>query len=305
MLVNSKKILVRAQAGKYAVPAFNVASIEMMKAVAGAALKLKSPMIIQTSPGAIKYFGADYFVIAAKHLAKQYPRIPIVLHLDHGTNFELCKRCIYLGYTSVMIDGSHLPYQENIKLTKKVVEYARKFNVSVEAELGVLAGEEEVISSEKNIYTDPDQAFDFIKKTGVDSLAIAIGTSHGVCKFKGDPKLDFNRLELINKKARIPLVLHGSSIIEKSAVAQAKKLGLKIKAARGVPLSAIKKAIKLGVAKINFDSDLQLAGYNALLGAIKKKKEEFKLYKLFSPIGPAIQKTAEKRIRLLGSHNKT
>ena len=304
MLVNSKKILKLARALKYAVPAFNVANAEMMQAVARAAMKTRSPIIMQTTPGAIKYYGAAFFVASAKIIASRHKDIVFALHLDHGDSFETCKSCIDEGYKSVMIDGSHLPYKENMKLTKKVVNYAKKHGVSVEAELGILGGVEERVKGNGGILTDAKQALDFVKKTGVDSLAVAIGTAHGLYKFKNKAKIDLKRLKEINKIVAIPLVLHGASLIKKSATKRAKKLGLKIKDAKGVPPTAIKKATRLGISKVNFDSDLQLAGFNALINEIENNRDEFKLYKLFSPIKQALQTEAVEKIKIVGSKGR-
>ena len=225
-LVNTKKMLEDAKKNKYAVGAFNVHNLETLKAVAKAAYEMRSPLILQTTPGTIKHAGEDYIAAMAKVASEKYD-IPIALHLDHGNSFDLVVKCIRAGYTSVMIDGSELSYEQNVELTKKVVEVAHAVGVTVEAELGSIVGVEDdmYVKEDKSAFTDPEMAADFVEKTGVDSLAIAIGTAHGM--YKGEVKLDFERLKEIASLVDIPLVLHGAS---------------------GVPDELVKKAIAIGMS---------------------------------------------------------
>ena len=258
-LQNSKQIFQKAIENKYAIGAFNFVNMEVLKAILETAESLKSPIIVQASTGAIKYAGVDTLVAMVKSIAKDLT-IPVCLNLDHGKTFEDCKTAIDAGFTNVMIDASSLPYEENIALTKKVVEYAHQKGVTVEAELGVLSGVEEDVSAEHNVYTDPDQAKDFVTKTGVDSLAIAIGTSHGTHKFKGDANLRLDILKQIQDKLPLtPLVLHGASSIPKNLVIEAEKYGAKLGNANGVPEDTLKQACMEHICKINVDSDLKIA----------------------------------------------
>ncbi len=262
-LVNTKKMLNKACNEGYAVGAFNVNNMEIIQSVVQAANELSSPLILQASMGARKYAGTTYLKKLVE-AAESESNIPIALHLDHGESFEACKECIDSGFTSVMIDGSSLEYSKNVEITRKVVKYAHKYNVSVEAELGSLSGiEDEVkITKENSFYTDPDQAADFVKKTNVDSLAIAIGTSHGAYKFKPNqtPKLRFDILEKIQKKIpSFPLVLHGASTILPEYINEINHYGGSIQNALGIPEEELKKAAKMSISKINIDSDLRLA----------------------------------------------
>lgn len=262
-LVNTETMLKKACKEGYAIGAFNVNNMEIIQAVVQAANELYSPLILQASMGARKYAGTTYLKKLVE-AAEVESNIPIALHLDHGESFEACKECIDSGFTSVMIDGSSLDYNQNTEITCKVVEYAHKYNVSVEAELGSLAGiEDEVnISNENSFYTDPDQATDFVKKTNVDSLAIAIGTSHGAYKFKPNqkPKLRFDILTKIQQKIpSFPLVLHGASTIPSEYVNIINQYGGNMPNALGIPERELKKAAKMSISKINIDSDLRLA----------------------------------------------
>ena len=262
-LVNTKKMLKKACIEGYAVGAFNVNNMEIIQAVVEAANELSSPLILQASIGARKYAGTTYLKKLVEAAVSE-SNIPIALHLDHGESFEACKECIDSGFTSVMIDGSSLEYNQNIELTCKVVEYAHKYNVSVEAELGSLSGiEDEIkVSNENSFYTDPDQATDFVKKTNVDSLAIAIGTSQGAYKFKPNqnPKLRFDILEKIQQNIpNFPLVLHGASSILPEYINEINQYGGNIKNALGIPENELKKAANMSISKINIDSDLRLA----------------------------------------------
>lgn len=267
-LVTTKEMFKKAYEGKYAVGAFNVNNMEIIQGIVEAAAETKSPLVLQVSAGARKYANPTYLKKLVE-AAVSDSDVDIALHLDHGESFEICKQCIDDGFTSVMIDGSALPYEENIALTKKVVEYAHERGVVVEAELGKLAGVEDDVnvSAEDATYTDPDQAVDFVKRTGCDSLAIAIGTSHGAYKFTGEPKLDYARLEKISTLLPdFPLVLHGASTVVKEFVDMCNEYGGDIPGAQGVPEDMLKKAATYGVCKINIDTDLRLA----MTGAIRK-----------------------------------
>jgi fructose-bisphosphate aldolase class II len=251
----------KAYAGQYAVGAFNVNNMEIIQGIVDAAKQECSPLILQVSAGARKY-AKHVYLVKLVEAALEDSGLPICLHLDHGDSFDICKSCVDGGFTSVMIDGSKYPYEENIALTKKVVEYAHAHGVVVEAELGKLAGVEDAVkvSAKDATYTDPDQAVEFVGRTGVDSLAIAIGTSHGAYKFKGDPSLDFERLEKISKLLPgYPLVLHGASTVLPEFVKECNEYGGKLLDAKGVPEDMLLRAGKLGVCKINIDTDLRLA----------------------------------------------
>ena len=262
-LVSTKEMFKKAYEGGYAIGAFNVNNMEIIQAIVEAANELKSPVILQVSSGARKYANPTYLTKLVEAAVLESD-IPIALHLDHGDTFELCKQCIDSGFTSVMIDGSHLPYEENIALTRKVVEYAHAHGVTVEGELGQLAGVEDDInvSDEDANYTNPDQVEDFVKRTGVDSLAIAIGTSHGAFKFKPgqDPKLRFDILEEIKERLpEFPIVLHGASSVSQEYVKIINDNGGQLADAIGIPEDMLRQAAKSAVCKINIDSDLRLA----------------------------------------------
>ncbi|MGL5440771.1 MAG: class II fructose-bisphosphate aldolase, partial [Filifactoraceae bacterium] len=260
-LVNSRDIMKKAYEGGYAIGAFNVNNMEIIQGIVAAAKSENSALILQVSAGARKYANPVYLRKLVE-AAVEETDLPIVLHLDHGDSFELCKQCIDDGFTSVMIDGSALPFEENIELAKKVVEYAHPRNVTVEAELGKLAGVEDDVnvSAEDATYTNPEQAVEFVQRTGVDSLAIAIGTSHGAYKFTGEPKLDFARLEKITKLLPdFPLVLHGASSVIPKYLEMCNSYGGAIPGAKGVPEEMLSQAAKFGVCKINVDTDLRMA----------------------------------------------
>ena len=260
-LQNSKEILHNALVGNYGVGAFNFVNIEMLKAILSSAEENKSPVIIQCSTGAIKYAGAKVLADIAKDYVKDMT-VPVCLNLDHGKTFEDCKNAIDAGFTNVMIDASSLPKEENIALTKRVVEYAHARNVTVEAEIGVLAGVEDEISAsdEDAKYTNPSEAYEFVNATNVDSLAIAIGTSHGPVKFKGEPHLRFDILEEVSKLLpNFPIVLHGASSIPQDMVKLAIQYGAKLDNAKGVPDKLLKKACSMAVCKVNTDSDLRIS----------------------------------------------
>lgn len=308
VLVTAKSILTKASKGNYAIGAFNVNDLEIMQAVLEACEEEKSPVIIQTTEGAIEYAGIEFLVSMVQTAAKKY-KIPIALHLDHGKDMKIIKKCIELGYTSVMIDASSYDFKKNVRLTKKVVELAHKKRVangvvSVEAEIGVLAGVEDKVSAEKSIYTNPDQAVDFVKATGVDTLAIAIGTSHGAYKFAGAAKLEYKILKEINKRLQIPLVLHGASSVYPELVAKINKYGGKIKGAHGSSDADLKKACRLGINKVNTDTDLRLAFTGAIREFLAGHKDAFDPRKLVGAAKEDIKEVIKRKIKVLGSKGK-
>ena len=260
-IVNSREMFKKAYEGGYAVGAFNVNNMEIIQGITEAAKEENAPLILQVSAGARKY-AKHVYLMKLIEAAEADTGLPIVVHLDHGADFDICKSCIDGGFTSVMIDGSHFPFEENMELTRKVVEYAHKYNVTVEGELGRLAGvEDEVkVSHEDSSYTDPAQVQEFVQNTGVDSLAIAIGTSHGAFKFKGEPKLRFDILEEVGKRLPgFPIVLHGASSVIPSYVEMINQYGGSMPGAQGVPEDMLRKAASMAVCKINIDSTLRLA----------------------------------------------
>lgn len=272
-LVNSKKMLDTASKNKYAVGAFNFTNMEQLQAITETAEKLNSPVILGVSTSAFKYMNPALLVGMVKGAVSKLKQ-PICLHLDHGKTYLDCKKAIDSGFTSVMIDASYLDYKENIALTKKVVAYAKPLNVTVEAELGKLAGVEDDVASEFSSYTKPEQALDFVNKTGVDSLAISIGTSHGAYKFEGEPTLRIDILKATKKLLpNTPIVLHGASSISKELITDFKKSGGKIKGAKGVNTELLITAIKNGIAKVNVDSDLRIAFSTGIRETLKNKKE--------------------------------
>lgn len=305
-LVTSKEMFQKAYEGKYAIGAFNVNNMEIIQGIVGAAQLEKSPVILQVSAGARKYANPIYLRKLVE-AAVEDTDLPIVLHLDHGENFEICKACVDDGFTSVMIDGSHLPFEENIALTKKVVDYAHGRGVVVEAELGRLAGIEDAVRVEEKdaAFTDPDQAVEFIERTGVDSLAIAIGTSHGAFKFKGEPRLNFEILEKITELLpNFPLVLHGASSVPQEFVELTNQYGGKVPGAQGVPEEMLRKAAKFGVCKINIDTDLRLAMTASIRKAFVESPEVFDPRKYLGLGREAIQNMVQHKIRdVLGSSN--
>lgn len=305
-LITSKEMFSKAYQGGYAIGAFNVNNMEIIQGIVDAAKEENSPLILQVSAGARKYANPIYLRKLVE-AAVEDSNLPIVLHLDHGDDFEICKACIDSGFTSVMIDGSKHPFQENIRLTKEVVEYAHARGVVVEAELGRLAGVEDAVkvSSKDATYTDPDQAVEFVEKTGVDSLAIAIGTSHGAYKFKGEPSLDFERLEIITNKLKgFPLVLHGASTVMPEFVAKCNEFGGQLPGAKGVPEDMLRKAATLGVCKINIDTDLRLAMTATIREYLVNHPEEFDPRKYLGPARTAIKDMVKHKIKnVLGSSN--
>jgi fructose-bisphosphate aldolase, class II len=314
-LVNSRDLFKNAVKGGYAIPAFNFNNLEQLQAIISACVETKSPVILQVSKGARKYANQtllQYLAKGAVEYAKELGcAIPIVLHLDHGDSFETCKSCIETGFSSVMIDGSHFSYEENVKLTKQVVDYAHQFDVTVEGELGVLAGIEDDVSSEHTSYTRPEEVEDFVKKTGVDSLAISIGTSHGAFKFKVKPgqlppPLRFDILEECEKRIPgFPIVLHGASSVPQEIVDEINKYGGKMENTVGISEEQLRKAAKSAVCKINIDSDGRLAMTAAIRKVFVEKPGEFDPRNY---LGPARDKLRElykhKVLSVLGSANK-
>ena len=323
-LVNTREMFKRAINGGYAIPAFNFNNMEQLQAIIKASSELKSPVILQVSKGARNYanqtlleYMAQGAVEYAKELGCAHPEI--ALHLDHGDSFELCKSCVDMGFSSVMIDGSALPYDENVALTKKVVEYAHQYDVTVEGELGVLAGVEDEVASEVSHYTKPEEVIDFTSKTGVDSLAISIGTSHGAYKFKPEqctrdpktgrlvpPPLAFDVLDAVMEKLPgFPIVLHGSSSVPQEEVETINKFGGALKAAIGIPEEWLRKAAKSSVCKINIDSDSRLAMTAAIRKTFAEKPAEFDPRKYLGPARDNMEKLYKhKIINVLGSNDK-
>lgn len=306
-LVGTKEMFEKAYAGGYAIGAFNVNNMEIIQGITEAAKEENAPLILQVSSGARKYANHTY-LIKLVEAALQETGLPICLHLDHGDTFELCKSCIDGGFTSVMIDGSHLSYKENIALTRKVVEYAHDKNVTVEGELGRLAGvEDEVkVAAHEAFYTDPDEAVEFVEKTGVDSLAIAIGTSHGAYKFKGEATLRFDILEEIGRRLPgFPIVLHGASSVLPEYVEIINKFGGKMPGAKGVPEDMLRKAAAMAVCKINIDSDLRLAMTAMIRKSFAEDPANFDPRKYLAPARSAIKDVVRhKLVNVLGCNGK-
>ena len=305
-LMGPREMFAAAYAGRYAVGAFNVNNMEIVQGIMRAAAEEKSPVILQVSAGARKYAGQTYIMKLVDAALIEDPAVPVVVHLDHGPSFEMCKDCIDGGFTSVMIDGSHLPYEENIALTRQVADYAHPRGVWVEAELGKLAGVEEHVSSAEHVYTDPDQAVDFVQRTGCDSLAVAIGTSHGAYKFKGEAKLDFPRLEAISARLPgYPLVLHGASSVPQEFVELCNKYGGQVGGARGVPEDMLRKAAGMGVCKINVDTDIRLALTASIRQFLAEHPEQFDPRSYLAPAREAVKNMVAHKIRnVMGSSGK-
>lgn len=278
-LVSSKIMLTAAQRGHYAIAAFNIHNLETLKAVVETAREERAPVILQATPGTCRHAGVNFLHAMAKTAALEAD-IPIALHLDHGDDVDLAFKCIDCGFTSVMVDGSKLPFEQNVEMVRKVVNYARPRGVQVEAELGRVGGVEETlsVSEYEATLTEPEKAAEYVERTGVDSLAIAIGTAHGM--YKGEPKLDFERLERIRKLVTVPLVLHGCS---------------------GVPEDMVKKAIALGICKINIATDIKIAFAGALLDYFKNNPKEVDPRKYFKPAVDAVKDVVKSKIRLAGS----
>ncbi len=305
--VTSTEMFKKAYAGKYAVGAFNVNNMEIIQGICDAAKAENSPFILQVSAGARKYAKHAYLVKLVE-AAMEDTGLPICLHLDHGADFDICKSCVDGGFTSVMIDGSKHDFEENIEVTKRVVDYAHNKGVVVEAELGKLAGVEDAVkvNSKDATYTDPDQAVEFVERTGVDSLAIAVGTSHGAYKFKGNPELDFARIEKIsNLLPGFPLVLHGASTVIPEFVAECNKYGGKIEGAQGCPEPMLKKAGTFGICKINIDTDLRLAMTASIRKFLAENPGDFDPRSYLKPARQAIQDMVAHKMRdVLNSSGK-
>ena len=306
-LVTTTEMFKKAYEGGYAIGAFNVNNMEIVQGITEAAREVNAPLILQVSSGARKYAKHTYLVKLVE-AAIEETGLPIALHLDHGDSFELCKSCIDGGFTSVMIDGSHLPFEENIKLTKQVVEYAHAHGVVVEGELGRLAGIEDAVnvSEEDAAFTNPDEVEEFVSRTGVDSLAIAIGTSHGAYKFKGEPKLRFDILEEIARRLPgFPIVLHGASSVIPEFVDKINKYGGNMPGARGVPEDMLRKAAQSAVCKINIDSDLRLAMTATIREYFAQHPDHFDPRQYLGPAREAIKGLVKhKLIHVLGCAGK-
>ncbi|OQX87602.1 fructose-1,6-bisphosphate aldolase, class II [candidate division KSB1 bacterium 4484_87] len=305
MLVSNKEIQTAAQKGKYAVGAFNTSNIEITQAIIEAHEEMNAPVIVATSTSAIKYCGIEVLSSVVRTMAEK-AKIPVSLHLDHGTDYDLIVGCIRNGWTSIMIDGSHAPFEENAALTKEIVKICHAVGISVEAELGRLGGIEDNISVDERDarLTDPDEAVRFVEETNCDTLAIAIGTSHGAYKFKGEAKLAFDRLEEIRNLVNVPLVLHGASSVIPEVLAKANKYGANLGAAKGVPAEDIKKAIELGITKVNIDTDLRLAFTAGVREILTEKPEVFDPRKIIGAGRSYIKEIVKSKIELLGSANK-
>lgn len=282
VLMTGKELLLDAQKNGYAVGAFNVNNMEIIQAIIGAAEELNSPVILQASQGGLKYAGVDYIAALGK-LAANSAKVPVALHLDHGTDFDQVMQCIRNGFTSVMIDGSRFPLEENIEFTKKVVEIAHMVGVTVEAELGKIGGTEDHISvsEEDATFTDPQEAKRFVEETGVDYLAIAVGTAHGV--YQGEPRIDFDRIKAIRELVDVPLVLHGSS---------------------GVPEESLKKAISLGISKINIDTDVRASFARAVKEYLEENPDQIDPRKILGPATETMKKTIMEKMQIFGSANR-
>lgn len=297
--ITSKEMFAKALKSNYAVGAFNVNNMEIIQGIVDAAKEEQAPIILQVSAGARKYARPAYLMKLVE-AAMEDTGLDICLHLDHGEDFEVCKKCIDDGFTSVMIDGSKYPFEENIALTKKVVEYAHAHGVVVEAELGKLAGVEDNIKvdAKSATYTDPQEAKEFVERTGVDSLAIAIGTSHGAYKFKGDPQLDFERLKEIHSLIPdTPLVLHGASTVIPEFVDKCNQYGGEIPGAKGVPEEMITEAAKYGICKVNVDTDLRLAMTAEVRKFIQENPSDFDPRKYLGPGRDAIKAMVQHKVR--------
>lgn len=305
MLTTNKDMMLAAEADRYGVGAFNISNLETLLAVSEAAVEEKSPAIVGLTPSAIKYGGLEYLAEIVKLAAKSIPQ-PMSLHLDHGRDVETVIKCISAGFTSVMIDASHLDFEQNVAVTKQVVDLAHPKGVSVEAELGRIAGIEETTEEERDAFmTDPDAVEDFVNRTGIDALAIAIGTAHGAYKYRGEPRLDFERLEAIRKKVDVLLVLHGASSVSPSIIEKARKYGAQLTGAKGIPEDHIKKAILLGISKINIDTDLRLAFSSTIREILATFPKEYDPRKILGPAREAVKEVVKSKMRIFGSSGKS
>jgi fructose-bisphosphate aldolase class II len=307
-LVGTKKMFEMAYKNGYAIGAFNVNNMEITQGIMMAIAEEKAPLILQISRGARSYASMSYLKAIIDVAVKENPDIPICMHLDHGDTLETCKQCVDDGFTSVMIDGSHHSFEENIRLTKEVVDYAHAHGVVVEAELGQLGGIEEDVVGVDDIMahlTDPEQAVEFVEKTGVDSLAVAIGTSHGAFKFKSEPKLAFDVIEKIQKKIPgFPLVMHGSSSVPKEFKDLINKYGGNMPDAMGVPEDSISEAVKMAVCKVNIDTDLRMALTAKIRQVYAEKPGEFDPRMYLGPGREAIKEMVKRKLHVLGCAGK-
>ena len=301
-LKNTNYVLKKAQENGYAVGAFNFSNLEQLKAILNACEEENCDVIVQTSSSAIKYMGLDVICPMVKNLAKDL-HIAVCLNLDHGKDFEIVKKCVDAGYTNVMIDASDLPFEQNVELTKKCVEYAHSKGVTVEAELGSLKGVEDEISAKESLFTKPEDAKKFVEMTGIDSLAVSIGTSHGAYKFEGESKLDIERLQEIQKLVKIPFVLHGASSVSKELKEKFRQSGGEIGNANGVSSENLVEAIKYGVCKVNVDTDLRIAFTTGIRNALKSP-EIFDPRKYLGNGMKEIENEVKNRLKILNANRK-
>ncbi len=308
MLVTTKEMFEKSMREHFAIGAFNVNNMEIIQGIVDAAAEEKSPVILQASSSAIKYARINYLMKMVEAAVEEHPEVPVALHLDHGPDFETCKMCVDSGFTSVMFDGSKYDFEENIRLTKEVVDYAHAHGVVVEAELGKLAGIEDDVNVEASdaMYTDPEQAKEFVERTGCDSLAIAIGTSHGAYKFKGEAKLRFDILAKIKELIpNTPIVLHGASTVIPELVEMCNKYGGDIPGAKGVPDEILNEASKKGVSKINVDTDLRLAMTAQIRKVFAQDPSSFDPRKYLTPAREEVKNTVKHKIKdVFGSSGK-
>ena len=308
MLVTTKEMFDKSMKEHFAIGAFNVNNMEIIQGIVDAAAEEKSPVILQASASAIKYARINYLMKMVEAATEEHPEVPVALHLDHGPDFETCKMCVDSGFTSVMFDGSKYDFEENIRLTKEVVDYAHAHGVVVEAELGKLAGIEDDVNVDSSdaMYTDPEQAKEFVERTGCDSLAIAIGTSHGAYKFKGEAKLRFDILAKIKELIpNTPIVLHGASTVIPELVEMCNKYGGNIPGAKGVPDEILNEASKKGVSKINVDTDLRLAMTAQIRKVFSEDPSSFDPRKYLTPAREEVKNTVKHKIKdVFGSSGK-
>ncbi|HPE68915.1 MAG TPA: class II fructose-1,6-bisphosphate aldolase [Thermotogota bacterium] len=308
--VPTKEILEDANRRGYAVGAFNINDLEFLQAIIAAAEEEKSPVLVETSEGAIKYAGhgnVQRGVDTLYQMVRQYAdtvSVPVSLHLDHGKDFAYIMACIKGGYGSVMIDASSMPFQENLEETRRIVEIAHSVGIGVEAELGTLKGIEDNVVAAESILVDPNEAKQFVEQTKVDFLAPAIGTSHGAFKFKGAAKLDFNRLQKVKEFTQIPLVLHGASSVPEEYVELANQYGGKIEGAKGVPFDVLEESVRYGINKVNTDTDLRITFIATMRKVLHEKPGEIDPRKIFGPAISAVKEGIQERMRVLGSSGK-
>lgn len=299
-LVTTKSMLKNAQAGGYAVGHFNTSNLEFSQAIISAAEEMNSPVIVATSKSAIVYAGFDNLGATVRNLARK-ATVPVALHLDHGPNFSYVRECVKHGWTSIMRDASACPFKQNVREIQKTVRFCHRHRIPVEAELGMLKGEEGWVRSEEHVFTDPDEAREFVRLTNCDSLAISVGTSHGVYKFSGTPKLDLKRLSEIADKVNVPLVLHGASSEPLELIESANKFGAQLKGVKGVPEKQIKEAIKRGICKVNTDTDLRLEFLESLRAYLKLNPKVIDPRKILGDARNELRKHVERRMKMLGS----